>query len=200
MKYFLFDIGNVLADHDADVLDQAIAKSSSLPWDQACVRTPDLDDMVERGKISDEEYVAQLSRSRGVAWTVDDLTNVWARVFTLNPAGRKLFEDAKQAGVEVYTLSNIAEFHINAIERKWPDFFEGTKGLFLSYQIGVRKPHPDIYRYVLQKLNADGDQCFFIDDLPQNVIAARKFDINAYHFIPENHDAVREVAKGFFGW
>lgn len=200
MKFFLFDIGNVLADFDERDLLASVVQSSSHPGPQATAREPELDDLVEKGMISDAEYVIRLNESKGLAWSIDQLTEIWSQVFTLNEAGRNLFEEAAQAGVPVYLLSNIAQFHIHAIERNWPWFFEGVNGLFLSYQIGVRKPHPDIYRHVLKALEIEGSQCFFVDDLPDNIEAARAVGMQAHQFIPENHTAIREAARAFFDW
>lgn len=200
MKIFLIDIGNVLADFDDRDLLAAVAESTSHPRQQATAREPELDDLVEKGLISDAEYVSRLNESKGLAWSIDDLTAIWSHVFTLNETGWKLYEEAAQAGVPVYMLSNIAQFHINAIKRNWPGFFDGAKGMFLSYQIGVRKPHPDIYRHVLTELGVEGSQCFFIDDLPDNIEAAHTVGMHAHRYMPENHAAIREAAKVFFGW
>ena len=200
MKFFLIDIGNVLADFDDRDLLASVVRSTSQPPQQATAREPELDDLVEKGMISDADYLLRLNESKGLAWSIDDLTEVWSQVFSLNEAGWKLYEDAAQTGVPVYMLSNIAHFHINAIKRKWPGFFDGAKGLFLSYQIGVRKPHPDIYRHVLDELGVDGSECFFIDDLPGNVEAARAAGMHAHQFIPDNHAAIEGAAKAFFGW
>ena len=111
-----------------------------------------------------------------------------------------MFEDAKRSNVPVYLLSNIAKHHVDAIENNWPGIFEEINGKFFSYQIGVRKPHPDIYRHALSELGVEGNQCFFVDDLPDNIEAARSFGINAHQFIPENHATIREAASAFFGW
>lgn len=200
MRYFLFDIGNVLADFDDRDLLAAVIRSSRLSRQQATARAPELDDLVEKGLISDAEYVARLNESKGLSWNIEHLTEVWSHVFTLNEPGRALFDEALRAGVPVYMLSNIAQFHINAIKRNWSWFFDGAAGLFLSYQIGVRKPHSDVYRHVLNELQADGNQCFFVDDLAENVASARALGINAHRFTPENHPAIREAAESFFRW
>jgi putative hydrolase of the HAD superfamily len=200
MKFFLTDIGNVLTDFDDRDLLAAVIRSTSHDPQQATARAPVLDDLVEKGMISDAEYLLRLNEIKGLAWSIDDLTEVWSQVFSLNEAGWKLYEGAAQAGVPAYMLSNIAQFHINAIKRNWPGFFDSAKGLFLSYQIGVRKPHPDIYRHVLDQLGAEGDECFFIDDLPGNVEAARAAGMHAHLFMPENFGAIREAADAFFGW
>jgi FMN phosphatase YigB (HAD superfamily) len=200
MKYLLFDIGNVLADFDDQDLLAAVAESTSHPREQATARAPELDDLVEKGLISDAGYLARLNEAKGLAWSIDDLTEVWSHVFSLNEMGWKLFREAVGAGAPVYFLSNIAQFHINAIKRNWPRFFDDAEGQFLSFQIGVRKPHSDIYRHVLNELRTDGSQCFFIDDLTENVESARALGINAHRFTPDNTAAIQKAACEFFDW
>lgn len=197
MKVFLFDIGNVLVDYDYQILIKAIAESSGRPEEPPTAVDLNLSDQVEKGLISDEDYVDVLNETKGLSWTVEDLIGIWQRIFTVNRSGRTLFERATQAGMQVYTLSNIARFHINAIERNWPGFFDGATGLFHSYQLGMRKPNPDIYRHVLDTLGVACSDCFFIDDLPDNIAAARRLGIDAHQYIPANHSSIREKAAGF---
>lgn len=150
-------------------------------------------DKVEKGLISDAEWVEYLNDSKGLSWAEADLVNVWADLFTRNEVGFRLFRTAIESGAAVYTLSNIAKHHMDAIEKNWPGFFDGATGLFLSYQMGVRKPHPDIYRHVLQELGVSGEDCLFVDDLPENIHAAREAGIRAEQFIPENYAAVESI-------
>lgn len=199
MKYFLFDIGNVLVDFQFERLYEIHASHSGrlpVPFSEHDL---EMRDKVERGIITDAQWVAYLNEVRGLAWTEEILIDVWAGLFTRNEAGYGMFRSAIESGAAVYTLSNIAKHHMDAIEKNWPGFFDGAAGLFLSYQIGVRKPHPDIYRHALDALGVPGEQCFFVDDLPENVEAARAVGIQAHRFVPEAHDAVRVAADDFFG-
>lgn len=198
-KFFLFDIGNVLVDFDFQVLLDRIAEDSGVPVERPTDRDLEMHHAVEKGVISDQAFVDYLNESKGLSWTVDDLIGVWRQMFTINETGRGLFREAIERGLPVYTLSNIAEHHIEAIERNWPGFFEGATGLFLSYEIGVRKPDAKIYRHLLEDLGIEGAQCLFIDDLPENVEAARAAGIQALQFVPENHSAIRQAAAELFG-
>ena len=197
-KYFIFDIGNVLVNFDFQVLLQQIAADSSTPLEQPTERDLEMHHAVEEGVISDEAFVDYLNEAKGISWTVDTLIGVWQKMFTINPAGYGMFRDAIARDLPVYTLSNIAEHHIEAIERNWPGFFDGATGLFLSYQVGARKPNAEIYRHMLENLGAKGEQCLFLDDLERNVAAARAAGIQAHQFIPENYAAIRDEAVKFF--
>jgi FMN phosphatase YigB (HAD superfamily) len=200
MKYFLFDIGNVLLDFDSQVLLKAMADGSGQPLKPQTEQDLAMQAAVESGCISDEEFVQYLNGAKGLSWTVDDLTNVWSRIFSINEAGHRLFNDAVQAGVPVCMLSNLAQHHVDAIEYNWPGFFGRADNLFFSYQMGLSKPDPSIYHRVLADLGTEAGQCFFIDDRPENVEAAQAEGINAHQFIPQNHAAIRTAAREFFGF
>lgn len=197
MKYFLFDIGHVLVNFDFQELYRVHSDHSGRPMAPFSARDLEMRDAVERGIISDEEWVDYLNESKGLSWSVDELVSIWAGLFSINETGYGLFKSAVESDVAVYTLSNLAPHHMKALQRNWADLFDGTDGLFLSYQIGVRKPSPEIFHHVLEQLGAKGEQCFFIDDMLENIEAARAVGINAHHFIPENHAAVLTAAAEF---
>ena len=200
MKYFLFDIGNVLANFDFQQLLQTYADHAGRPVGPQTDEDEEMYVQVEKGFIGEEEYVAYLNKAKGLNWTTDNLHLVWQEIFSINKRGRALFEKAAANGDGVYTLSNIADYHVRAIENNWNGFLEPMTGLFMSYKMGVRKPDPRIYDMVLEELNAPGDQCFFIDDLQENVEAARKLGIQAHRFVPETYDDVERAAHEFFNW
>jgi putative hydrolase of the HAD superfamily len=199
-KFFIFDIGNVLVDFDFQVLLQQIAEDSGTPVEPPSPQDLEMHHAVEEGVISDQEFIDYLNRAKGLCWTVETLIEVWQRMFTVNPVGRALFLESIERGLPVYTLSNIAEHHITAIERNWPGFFDGATGLFLSYQVGARKPDAKIYRHLLETLGVDGAQCLFLDDLSRNIEAALAAGLRARQFIPEQHAAIRAEAEIFFGY
>ncbi len=201
MKYFLFDIGNVLVDFDFQELYQIHSEHSGRSISPFSGHDLEMRDAVETGRISDAQWLAYLNETKGLSWSLDDLVGVWSTLFTKNETGYGLFKEAQQAvGVSVHVLSNIAKHHRDAIESNWNGFFEGADSLFLSYEIGLRKPSPEIYCHALNELGVSGEDCFFIDDLAENIEAAREAGINAHHFIPENHAAIRDAVADFFEW
>jgi putative hydrolase of the HAD superfamily len=200
MKYFLFDIGNVLTNFDFQRLLRAYADDSGRPVGVQTDMDEEMYVQVEKGLISEKAYVEYLNETKGLNWTTDNLHLIWQEIFSLNEVGNRLFSRAKASDAEVYTLSNIAHYHIRAIENNWAGFFEGTTGLFMSYKMGVRKPDPRIYAMVLEELGADAHNCFFIDDLPENIEAAKDCGIDAHLFVPSTYAVVEEEAAAFFDW
>lgn len=200
MKYFLFDIGNVLTNFDFDRLLAIYSEHSGRPLAPQSEQDDVMYDQVEKGLLNEEDYVAYLNEAKGLAWTPDQLHETWQEIFSLNETGNRLFDKARASEVGVYTLSNIADYHVRAIENNWRGFFDGVTGRFMSYKMGVRKPDPRIYEMALETLGVPGGQCFFIDDLADNVAAAREFGIDAHQFVPSTYAEVEQRAHAFFGW
>lgn len=198
MKYVLFDIGNVLVDFEFVKQLEGIAAGCGRSVELPTERDLEMQRAVERGRIDDEVFVAYLNEAKGLDWTVENLINIWRGTYTRNAVGWGLFQDAVRSDIPVYLLSNLAHHHTRALEGNWPGFFDEVTGRFFSYELGCSKPEPEIYRLVLERLGARGEQCFFIDDMAENVAAARAAGIQAHRFVPENHAAIREVADGFF--
>lgn len=49
-----------------------------------------------------------------------------------------------------------------------------------SHEIGVNKPDPEAFRITLERLGADPEEVFFVDDVPENIEAARALGIGAH--------------------
>lgn len=86
-----------------------------------------------------------------------------------------------------FLLSNTNEIHIDffvkGIEKSFgrnvlPEMFEK---IYYSHTVQMRKPHVEIYQHVLKDAGLTGSETIFIDDLEENIVAARKAGILAYH-------------------
>ena len=56
------------------------------------------------------------------------------------------------------------------------------ENIFSSVKIGFRKPEPDIYLYVLNKLGKQPNEVIFIDDREKNTEGARSVGMNVIQF------------------
>jgi HAD superfamily hydrolase (TIGR01509 family) len=52
----------------------------------------------------------------------------------------------------------------------------------LSYEIGVLKPDPEIYRQAIARAGCRPEECFYTDDTPLYVEAARQLGMDAVRF------------------
>ena len=83
----------------------------------------------------------------------------------------------------VWLLSNTNPKHIqDEIDNKYsfPNLVDGS---IYSFEVGCRKPSHVIYEIALKKANVGNpEESLFIDDLIENIQAAKDLGINAIHF------------------
>ena len=63
-----------------------------------------------------------------------------------------------------------------------------------SNEVGMRKPDPRIFRMALGVAQASAEECFYFDDRPMLVQAARKLGINAFHH--KGFESTKQILEG----
>jgi putative hydrolase of the HAD superfamily len=104
--------------------------------------------------------------------------------------GVDLLKQCKERGFYTLLLSNIDGDIIPLLEEKHPEVFKLFDDTVLSADVGMLKPDPAIYEYVLEKYNLNPEETYFLDDEPINVESAREFGIRAFVFNPKETSSV----------
>lgn len=152
----------------------------------------------ETGKISEEVFFNNMLNVLNNKITKKELVNCWNTIIgEIKPNSIKTLKKLK-IKKKLFILSNTNKTHIDY-------FLHNTKGakelfsyfdkLFLSYEIGYRKPNKEIYTYCIKKINITPNRVLFIDDLEENINTAKSLGINTIHF--NNIDDISKI--NFFG-
>ena len=198
-KHYIFDMGNVLVDFDLQVVRRCVMDAAGADVFPDVLKLQDTAKVVEveTGVISSEQYVEHICELTGLQLTLEQLIGVWREGFTLNAAGMALFDDLLGQGLSVHILSNIAWHNEEAVKRNWPGFFDRAHSNFLSYEMGFHKPDKRIYRLAVDRLGAAPENCFFLDDKPENVEGARAVGMDAHVFGADRLPDIREALERF---
>lgn len=129
----------------------------------------------EIGKIGEDECFAQVAglygfREESLRAIVSNLRET----LTYDENMLSIFKELKQTpGVTIALVSNISEPEYQALRRRWDNSFWSTFDyIFTSWMLGVRKPSLRFYQHVLRATRAVPRKTLFIDDQPDNVLAA----------------------------
>lgn len=152
----------------------------------------------EIGKISEEECFARAAELYG--FQVEDLREVVAnlrKTLTFDENMLSLFKEIKQIpGITIHLVSNISEPEYQALRRRWDNSFWSTfDGIYTSWMLGVRKPSLNFYQNVLRATRTAPQEALFIDDQPENVLAAMSLGMRGIVGI---HDLAR-IVKNVIG-
>lgn len=129
----------------------------------------------DEGKLNGVTFWQKFAQDSGLRLTdaqLAELNRLDARMWTAqDPAMVAWQQKLKQHGIRTAILSNMGDTVMASIEREfaWIGNFDV---LVWSYQLGIAKPDPAIYRHTLEKLGVTPDEALFIDDKQVNIDAA----------------------------
>ena len=176
VRVIVFDFGNVIGFSSRRRAAEQLAAYGppGVPIDELLrfIFFTDLEPAFESGRFTGAHLLDQLRQQFGLVGTDEQLGVAHADMFTPNEAVCDLVP--RLAGrYTLALLSNTNELHYRQFRRQFADVLDRFDRLFVSHEIGLRKPNPAIYRHVSDWANVAPAECVFIDDLPENVEAAR---------------------------
>ncbi|KAA8997414.1 glucose-1-phosphatase [Affinibrenneria salicis] len=192
---YIFDLGNVVIDIDFNRVMGVWSKLSGVPLASLQDRfvMGATFEQHERGEISDEAFAAQFCHELGISLSFEQFSAGWQAIFVaLRPEVIDIMRQLRQDGHRVVVLSNTNRLHCQSWPQQFPQVGEAADRLYLSQDIGLRKPEPAIYHHVLTQENATAAQSVFFDDNEHNIIAARALGIQAVQVTD------RDVIPNFF--
>lgn len=144
----------------------------------------------ERGHCSAEEFAAGVVADWQLAVTPQAFIAEFGEwLVGPLPGAEDLVSDTKTT-VPVAVLSNTNQVHWDAGAGSWPllDLFDHA---FLSFELGMVKPDPEIFTHVVAKLGEPAERVLFLDDNRLNVEQARNVGLRAERVVGVS--AAREV-------
>jgi glucose-1-phosphatase len=184
IKAILFDLGNVIVPFDFKRAYTKLGPLCGCPVTEisARLRSTDLVQRFETGRIASEPFVAELSALLGLKTTYLEFCDLWTSVFfeeTLVPESLIAGLGARH---RLLVLSNTNPIHFSMLKPRYA-LFRYFDDFVLSYEVGALKPDAKIYQEAIQRAQCRPEECFFTDDIAINVEAARNNGIDAVQFL-----------------
>lgn len=188
VKTILFDFGGVLIDVDYHKTIDAFKALGIKNFEQLYSQADQehLFDNYETGKISSQYFINQLLSKAGGNITPNKIVNAWnAMLGDIHAENIKAVQKLKELGYNVYLLSNTNDIHIQVAFDRWNKLAlieadELFDKIYLSQEIGLRKPNKEVFEYVLHDISVDPKEVLFIDDSIQHLRTAETLGINTF--------------------
>lgn len=183
IKCLIFDLGKVIIDFSFQRCCEQLSSvySVSTKHIEQALFNSDLYFEFESGKFTATQLIEILNLRLQKSVPYSDALHAIADIFTAKPEMENLLATAKELDYFLVALSNTNPIHIDFIEQnfKFLQFFDQKA---YSYQIGCCKPNEKIYLQALQMANCEKENCFYVDDMVENILAARQLGIPAAVF------------------
>jgi putative hydrolase of the HAD superfamily len=141
-------------------------------------------DGLDQGTGGVAAYWRAIADEIGARWDEARVHELWAADFrswlSINPATVEVLADLRAGRTPLALLSNAGP-DFASFFRYGPlgDFFSAC---YVSGELGLLKPHPEIYRHVLADLGITPAETVFVDNRPANVAGARSIGITGHVF------------------
>lgn len=198
IETILFDMGNVLVFFSHDRMCQQLGELCGLtgPAMRKLLLDSGLQWDFERGRMSEQQFCAELSSRVGKALKLDDVRRAASDIFDSHDEMLPVLDSLRRSDIRLVLLSNTSLSHFNWIQENFRclQFFDDY---VLSYESDAIKPEAPIYQRALERIHCDPAACFYTDDIPAYVEAGRQFGLQAEVFTTaenlKRHLAARNV-------
>jgi FMN phosphatase YigB (HAD superfamily) len=188
IKNIIFDLGNVIIDLDTEATKQDFKFLYGPDYEEvmADLKERNIFKKFETGSISTQTFLNELA-SYDDNITFDEIKNAWsAMLLDIPEENYKILKKTKE-NYKTFCLSNTNKLHIDFIYKQ----LKSTKGVtnlngffekvYLSHEVGKRKPNEDIFQLVLDNHNLVPSETLFIDDIKKHLVGAEKLGIRTLH-------------------
>ena len=189
-KNIIFDFGGVIILIDYRLTVAAFKKLGINNFDEKYSKLTQsrLFDEFEMGMISASEFRNRIRSISTFQLSDDQIDEAWNAMLIDLPKESVDFLMTRKKNHRLFLLSNTNEIHelafTNMIQEKFgkdvlKELFER---IYFSHRLKMRKPDPDIFRYVLNENNLPAEETLFVDDSFQHIEGARKAGLATFHF------------------
>lgn len=166
IKNIIFDVGMVLVDFCWEDLMKQLGFAGEVfeAVADATVRTPEWNEY-DRSAKTDEELLAGFKeKAKEAAPQVQLFWDNMSGMIRQYPYAKSWITALKEAGYQVYILSNYARRTYEVTKSDGLDFLPLADGAVFSFETGFIKPEKEIYHFIMDKYGLNPKECVFIDD------------------------------------
>lgn len=184
----IFDLGGVLINLDYHLTTDAFVELGMKDFNQVYsqLTQSSLFDRYETGQISSQHFINLLLPHLPAGTSPNAVVKAWNAMILDMPKRKLELLTRLSEQMPIYLLSNTNEIHMEKVRREWKkstdlpleSFFNKV---YLSYEINLRKPDPQIFTYVCEDAGLNPENVLFIDDSPQHVEGAKSIGLHIHH-------------------
>jgi len=179
IKALLFDLGGVVLTVDFGKVFRSWAKLSPLDEVQISSRfkVDATYEQHERGLIDASVFFEHQRRTLQLTGSDDELAHGWNAIFETEITQSIDAIDTVRSRLPVYGFSNTNRTHQLYWEKHFPRVHATFEKMYVSSEIGLRKPDAEAFHYILNDISVQPDELLFFDDSIENIEGASKLGI-----------------------
>ena len=188
IKSVIFDLGGVIYGVDYHKTINAFKALGIDRFEEVYAKAgqSDLFNDLEEGKISRDVFVDRIKTLSGKDMISSQIFIAWNSMLLGFMPDALTCLKRLSGSYRLFLLSNTNEIHIQEIESRFgaeafSDFCTLFEKVYLSHELGLRKPHTEVFTHIIEEQGLVAIETLFIDDSIQHVDGAIKAGLQAFH-------------------
>jgi putative hydrolase of the HAD superfamily len=191
IKNIIFDLGGVFLNIDYSKTEKAFIDLGVDQFSELFTQhhSNDLFVELETGTISPEVFYESFRKGTGTDLSDETIKNAWnALLLDFRTPSLEWLESIKNK-YRIFLFSNTNEIHHDAFIESYrqqtgnKDFDAFFEKAYYSQKLGMRKPNPEPFLYILKEQNLVAAETLFIDDSIKNIETAKSLGIQTVHLL-----------------
>lgn len=192
----IFDFGDVFINLDKHGSINSLKKLGLTQWNEDLKQ---LNLEFEKGEISRENFLLGIQKYVPNA-SFDEILEAWNAVLLDFPLHRLEFVQKLSKKYRLFLLSNTDAIHIDTFEQEngisfYSDFYQCFEKVYYSFEIGMRKPDPEVFNYLLKKHDLSAKRTLFIDDSKESTDIALSLGFQVWNLQVGKEDVAELFSK-----
>jgi putative hydrolase of the HAD superfamily len=191
----IFDLGGVVLDLNQNLTAKWFAELAgiSIPEVYDIFVKNEWAAAFERGQITAQRFRDEVRKSFNLNISDAAIDSAWNAMLLDLPKARIELIGSLRSSFNTFVLSNTNEIHIAAFNTIMNRATGGTpfenyfNKVYYSHEIGMRKPDLEIFNFVIEEQGLNPNKTLFIDDMEQNILAAKEAGLQALHLTDQDY-------------
>ena len=189
----ILDLGGVLLNIDYQASKNAFEHLGVEDFDAhfSQLSQSHLFDKFETGKISPSDFRSEIKKESQIDCSDKELDAAWNAMLLDFPIHRIELLEILSEKIDLFLFSNTNAIHIDIFKKRLKNaglllrFEKAFNHIYYSYQLGLRKPHPESFVHILKEKALDPSKTLFIDDSSQHIEGATEAGIKSILLDPK---------------
>jgi len=184
----IFDFGGVLINIDYHLTIDAFKSLGIDDFDELYSQASqsDLFNKIETGSITSEEFIKGILDYLPEGTTSTAVIDAWNAMILDVPMQSVQLLQSLSKKYRVFLLSNTNVIHLPHALQSWSnrtdvEFKACFESIYLSFEMGMRKPDREIFDFVCRDSGLDPKNTLFIDDSIQHIKGAESAGLQTIH-------------------
>lgn len=191
IKNIIFDFGDIFINLDKEGLQNALQCLGIEEWNS---ELNGLNESFEKGECAEEFFLSGIQKHT-TKRNLEDIKESWCKILSDFPLHRLEFLELLKTNYRLFLLSNTDAIHIAHFKKTvgsafYNQFYNCFENVYFSFEMGLRKPQPEIYLQVLAENHLIVSETLFVDDKKENTDAAAHLGIQVWNLQVGKEDVV----------